>query len=250
MVQSLPSFEQRLALRERPRGVAIMRQRWAGLLFLHWPIDPDLIAERLPKGLHVDTFAGEAWLGVVPFFMARVRPSGLPPLPWLSWFMELNLRTYVYDDDGNAGVWFFSLDCNQPLAVEIARRCFNLPYEHAAMHSKITGNRVEYYSRRKGTGATDAEFVYDTPTVHRPAEPHTLEWFLVERYLLFSCNPAGALFTGRVHHSPYKMSEGGCSKISTEPIRLSGFPAPTDAAHSVLTAADVDVSIFPLRRVR
>lgn len=250
MALSPPSFEQRLALRKRPRGLAIMRQRWAGLLFLHWPIDPELIAERLPKGLHVDTFDGNAWLGVVPFFMARVRPNGLPPLPWLSWFMELNLRTYVYDDHGNAGVWFFSLDCNQPLAVEIARRCFNLPYEHAVMHSEITDNRVEYHSRRKVIGAADAEFVYETPTTHQPAKLHTLEWFLVERYLLFSCNPAGRLFTGRVHHLPYEISVGDCNKISTEPIRLSGFTAPVDAPHSVLTAADVDVSIFPLRRAR
>lgn len=245
-----PSFEQRLALREHPRSFAIMRQRWAGLLFLHWAVEPSLIAERLPKGLHVDTFDGQAWLGVVPFFMARVRPRGLPPLPWLSWFMELNLRTYVYDDDGNAGVWFFSLDCNQPLAVEIARRCFHLPYEHAVMRSSVRDNRIEYYSRRKSIEAIDAEFVYESPLVHQPAEPGTLEWFLVERYLLFSSNPAGAIFTGRVHHSPYQISHGGCSRMSNEPIRLSGFPTPTAPPFSVLTAAAVDVSIFPLRRKR
>jgi uncharacterized protein len=198
----------------------------------------------------VDTFESKAWLGVVPFFMARVRPSGLPPLPWLSWFMELNLRTYVYDDHGNAGVWFFSLDCNQPLAVEIARRCFNLPYEHAVMRSKTSGNRVEYHSRRKGPSRSEAEYIYETPTAHRPAEPKTLEWFLVERYLLFSSNSTGKIFTGRVHHVPYEISDGGCKKVSTEPIRLCGFPTPTDAPHSVLTATDVDVSIFPLRRAR
>ncbi len=114
-----------------------MRQRWTGLLFLHWPVEPALVAERLPAGLHVDTFEGNAWLGAVPFFMDRVRPVGTPPLPWLSWFMELNVRTYVHDDHGNAGVWFFSLDCNQPLAVEIARRSFHLPYQHAVMRSRV-----------------------------------------------------------------------------------------------------------------
>ena len=110
-----------------------MRQRWAGLLVLHWPIEISLIQDRLPPGLHVDTFNGQAWIGVVPFFMQRVRPTGLPPVPWLSWFLELNVRTYVHDDAGNPGVWFFSLDCNQPVAVEIARRAFHLPYQHAAM---------------------------------------------------------------------------------------------------------------------
>jgi uncharacterized protein YqjF (DUF2071 family) len=241
-------MEQRLALRNPPPGFPVMRQRWAGLLFLHWPVDPALIAERLPAGLHVDTFEGKAWLGVVPFFMDRVRPVGLPAVPWLSWFMELNVRTYVHDDHGNAGVWFFSLDCNQPLAVEIARRSFHLPYEHAVMRSVKTGNRIEYHSRRKSIGALDAEYDYEIPLVTRPAEPDTLEWFLAERYLLFSSNPAGRIFSGRVHHAPYQIAAGICARLSTEPIRLNGFPVPMDAPASVLTAAPVDVRIFPLRR--
>ncbi|MES2921044.1 MAG: DUF2071 domain-containing protein [Verrucomicrobiota bacterium] len=244
-----PSLEQRLALRVRPNGSPVMRQRWSGLLFLHWPVDPTLIAERLPAGLHVDTFEGQAWLGVVPFFMDRVRPVGLPPVPGLSWFMELNVRTYVHDDSGNAGVWFFSLDCNQPLAVEIARRAFHLPYEHAVMRSVRTGNRIEYHSRRKAIGALDAEFVYEMPTATRAAEPNSLEWFLVERYLLFSANAAGGIFTGRVHHAPYQIAPAICERLSTEPLRLNGFPMPTEVPPSVLTAAPVEVKIFRLRRV-
>jgi uncharacterized protein len=248
MMNVPPDFHQRLALRGRPAGFPVMRQRWSGLLFLHWEVDPALIAERLPPGLHVDTFGGRAWLGVVPFFMDRVRPVGLPPVPWLSWFMELNVRTYVHDGRGNAGVWFFSLDCNQPLAVEIARRSFHLPYEHAVMRSEITGNRIEYHSRRKSAGALDAEFVYQTPQVTREAESESLEWFLVERYLLFAANRAGHLFTGRVHHPPYQIAPGGCEGFSAEPIRLNGFPVPEGAPSSVLTATPVDVRIHPLRQ--
>lgn len=225
-----------------------MRQRWAGLLFLHWPVDPALIAERLPAGLHVDTFEGKAWLGVVPFFMDRVRPVGLPPVPWLSWFMELNVRTYVHDDHGNAGVWFFSLDCNRPLAVEIARRAFHLPYEHAVMRSVRSGNRIEYHSRRKAPGALDAAFAYEMPAATRAAEPDTLEWFVVERYLLFSADPAGKIFSGRVHHDPYQITPATCERWSTEPLRLDGFPGPLEAPASVLTAAPVEVRIYPLHR--
>ena len=241
-------MEQRLALRERPNSYPVMRQRWAGLLFLHWPVDPALIAERLPPGLHVDTFEGQAWLGVVPFFMDRVRPVGLPPVPWLSWFMELNVRTYVHDDHGNAGVWFFSLDCNQPIAVEIARRAFHLPYEHAVMRNVKTGNSIQYHSRRKTIDALDAGFDYDLPTATRAAEPGSLEWFLVERYLLFSANPSGRIFCGRVHHLPYQIAAACCEQWSTEPLRLNGFPVPVDAPASILTAASVEVEIFPLRR--
>ncbi len=243
-----PSPHQRLALRESPPGRVVMRQRWAGLLFLHWPVDPAIVAERLPPGLHVDTFDGKAWLGVVPFFMERVRPMGLPPVPWLSWFHELNVRTYVHDDQGNPGVWFFSLDCNQPIAVEIARRTFHLPYEHAVMRSEKSGSAIHYQSRRKSRGAVDADYAYETPAATEAAVLGSLEWFLVERYLLFSSNPAGELFCGRVHHEPYQISRAKCTRWSTEPLRLNGFPLPDRNPSSMLTAAAVDVEIYPLRR--
>ena len=243
----LPSLERRLAATERPPGFPVMRQRWAGLLFLHWPIHPALIQERLPSGLYVDTYEGNAWLGVVPFFMERVRPTCLPPVPWLSWFHELNVRTYVHDAQGNPGVWFFSLDCNQPIAVEIARRGFHLPYEHAAMGSVRSGVSIQYQSRRKSSGAQEAAFEYETPSATRPAELGSLEWFLVERYLLFSSNPAGDLFCGRVHHTPYQIAQTNCTRWSTEPLRLNGFPEPAEPPPSMLVAAPVDVKIFPLR---
>jgi uncharacterized protein len=244
-----PSPAQRLAACQRPPGFPVMRQRWAGLLFLHWAVDPALVASRLPLGLSVDTFAGKAWLGVVPFYMERVRPVGLPPVPWLSWFHELNVRTYVHDAEGNPGVWFFSLDCNQPIAVEIARRGFHLPYEHAAMRSVKSARHIQYTSRRKSPGARDATYDYETPATPQAAAPGTLEWFLTERYLLFSSNPSGDLFCGRVHHTPYQIAPAVCTHWSTEPLRLDGFPEPTEAPPSMLVAAPVDVEIFPLRRL-
>lgn len=244
-----PSPALRLAACQRPPGPVVMRQRWAGLLFLHWPVDPALIQARLPEGLFVDTYDGNAWLGVVPFFMERVRPTGLFPVPWLSWFHELNLRTYVHDAAGNPGVWFFSLDCNQPLAVEIARRLFHLPYEHAAMSSRRNGQSIHYESRRKSLDAITAVFDYELPQHTQPALFGTLEWFLVERYLLFSSNPAGQLYCGKVHHPPYQIAPGSCPQWSTEPFRFNGFPEPALPPPSILTAAAVDVQIFPLRRL-
>jgi uncharacterized protein YqjF (DUF2071 family) len=244
-----PTSEQRIAATRRPPGFPVMRQRWAGLLFAHWPVDPALVQQRLPAGLDVDTHEEKAWLGVVPFFMERVRPAGLPPVPWLSWFHELNVRTYVHDAQGNPGVWFFSLDCNQPIAVEIARRAFHLPYEHAVMSSSRSGACIRYGSRRKSPGARDADYDYETPTSTLPATPGSLEWFLVERYLLFSSNPGGDLFCGRVHHAPYQIAQAACTCCSTEPLRLNGFPEPAEPPTSLLVAASVDVEIFPLRRL-
>ena len=243
-----PNEELRLAQRERPTGFPVMKQRWAGLGFFHWKADPDAIAARLPAGLHVDTYGGDAYLGIVPFFMQRIRPVGFPPLPWLSWFHELNLRTYVFDENGNPGVWFFSLDCNQSIAVEIARRTFNLPYEHAAMSSTITDGTINYRSRRKASALPEADFTYALPSSPKPAEPGSLEWFLVERYLLYSADKRGKLHTGRVHHSPYLIEPMPSATCSTIPFALNGFPEPETSPVSMLSASPVNVTVFPLKK--
>ena len=155
-VAPLPTEPQRLAVRARPAGRPAMFQQWRDLLFLHWEYPAATIQATLPEGLHLDTFAGKAYLGVIPFFMRNVRPRFLPGLPRLSNFMELNVRTYVHDEAGVPGVWFYSLDANQPLAVKIARRFFHLPYEHAAMESSRTeSGAIHYRSLRVGYRGAD-----------------------------------------------------------------------------------------------
>jgi len=242
----VPTEKDRLAPRAHPAGSPVMHQRWAGLLFLHWPISPATIQERLPEGLFVDTYEGMAWVGVVPFFMEKVRPRLLPPVPGLSWFMELNVRTYVYDAQGRPGVWFFSLDCNQFLAVEIAKHFFHLPYEHAGMRSHRSGNQIEYHCRRDSKGA---DYFYQEPEVASPAVLGSLEWFLVERYLLFSKKPGGGLYCGQVHHHAYRIASGHCEKWSAEPLAWNRFELPLIDPPSILVAKPVDVRIFPLRRL-
>ena len=243
----IPSLAQRLALRERPPGFAVMKQRWSRLLFAHWSISPSVIQATLPKGLHVDTYNGQAWIGIVPFYMERIRPVGLPPLPWLSWFLELNVRTYVYDEHGNSGVWFYSLDCNQPLAVEIARRGFHLPYQHAKMAAKITNGAVDYRCQRKGE-PTPSHYHYRPSSGLREASPGSLEFFLVERYLLFSTSADGRLHTGRVHHAPYTFADAACEAPGMEPLRQAGFAIAQAAPQSLLYSPGVEVSVYPLRQ--
>lgn len=231
-----------------------MRQRWAGLGFFHWRVDPQIIAARLPRGIYVDTWDGSAWLGVVPFFMQRIRPLGLPPMPWLSWFLELNVRTYVYDDHGRAGVWFFSLDCNQPLAVEIARRFFHLPYEHASMSaSPCTQSVIQYECLRKSQRTPAiCHYPIATHSSGKPAEPDTLEWFLAERYLLFSSAPKDRLFTGRVHHAPYRITTLDPVEFpgTSQPLAWNEFELPNRPPDSSMTAEPVNVKIYPLQRSR
>ncbi len=225
-----------------------MKQRWSGLGFFHWSVDPVIVSSRLPPGLHVDTFGGKAWIGIVPFFMQRIRPVYLPPLPWLSWFHELNVRTYVFDEKGNPGVWFFSLDCNQPIAVEVARRTFNLPYMHARMSSSLDPRKIHYRSHRKNSSAPGAEFTYPLPISPAPASEGSLEWFLVERYRLFSTDGKGNIFSGMVHHRPYHVEPMQTAICSTTPLALNGFAEPLRPPDSMLSASPVDVTVYPLRR--
>ena len=184
----------------------VMHQRWTNVLFAHWPVAPSVLQALLPKSLEVLTCEGSAWIGVVPFLMSNVRPRGLPPLPWLSSFPELNVRTYVRHGD-EEGVWFFSLDAANPLAVRAARRVVHLPYYDARMRIGATARgEIRYESERTHRGAQPAHFVasYRPEGDVRPAAPGTIEHFLVERYLLFAAAPRG-LITVRIAHRPWPL---------------------------------------------
>ena len=242
-----PVMAQRLALRQRPNNWAIGRQRWSHLLFAHWTVEPGVIQATLPRGLFVDTFEGKAYLGIVPFFMERVRPAWLPPLPGLSWFLELNLRTYVHDAAGNPGVWFYSLDCNQLLAAAIARRFFHLPYFQARMRASQQGPTTCFQCRRREVASAESRYAWEPAADGTLARAGSLEFFLVERYLLYATDAHGSLYTGRVNHAPYRIATPKVSEFSVEPARAAGF-ALSGAPASLLAAAAVDVTVFPLTR--
>jgi hypothetical protein len=234
-----------------------MRQRWEKLLFLHWEVNPELIQATLPEGLTVDTYEGKAYLGEVPFFMRAVRPAFLPAMPWISDFMECNLRTYVTGPQG-PGVWFYSLDCDQPLAVELARGFFHLPYFHAHMHSEVAENGwVNYQSRRHYKRALRSQeknsaFRYRGCGETREAEVGSLDFFLIERYQLYAASAGNhRLYSGRVWHEPYPISSAEVSaQDQGQLIKTAGFslsdPEPGLAHYS----AGVEVSIFGLNRIK
>ena len=228
-----------------------MVQRWRDLLFLHWEYPAAAIQTTLPEGLFVDTFEGRAYLGVVPFFMQSIRPRFLPAVPGISDFMEMNLRTYVHDRAGVPGVWFYSLDANQWLAVKIARRFFHLPYEHAKMKSSRTARgRIRYESLRTGGRANGARCVFDYaagPEVPQPA-PGSLAFFLVERYRLYSSAPDG-LRRGAVFHEPYPLCSANVTAWDEHLLALSGFTPTGRPPDHFIMSHGVNVTIFPLERV-
>jgi uncharacterized protein YqjF (DUF2071 family) len=189
-----------------PRRPWVMAMEWHDLLFMHWPVRPDLLRPHIPPGLELETWEGYAWLGVVPFMMRGVRPRLTPSLPGLSAFPELNVRTYVRRGEA-AGVWFFSLDAASPLAVRGARYAFHLPYMDAEMACVGQGDSVGYGSRRTHRGAPPASFVAS----YRPTGPAyrsaagSLEGWLTERYCLYAANRRGQLWRGDIHHLPWPL---------------------------------------------
>lgn len=243
-----PSAAQRLAARLRPPGRPVGYQRWNHLLFAHWIVSTELIQSTLPPGLRADTFDGRAYLGIVPFNMQRIRPAGLPALPWVSWFLELNVRTYVHDRNGQPGVWFYSLDCNRRLAVEIARGAFHLPYYLARMRARQDGAIRHYECLRRGTPGPAAAFSWQPGPEATVAAPGSLEFFLIERYVLFSIKRGGELREGHVHHLPYRLNRPASVLVSATPAEQAGFSL-AGAPDSILCASAVDVEIFPLRRI-
>lgn len=192
-------------------------QEWRNLTFLHWRVPASHLQPLIPPSLTIQEFDGSAWLGVVPFAMAKIRPWWSPPVPGVSWFLETNVRTYVVDQNGVSGVWFFSLDANKWLAVNVARTFWHLPYKLARLalsmpsdpsHSSATSRNVVYTGQRIESPAAEYRISVDVSTSPaQAATAGTLEHFLVERYLLFAAKRDGSLMTGQVHHEPYQLRQ-------------------------------------------
>lgn len=230
-----------------------MFQSWQELLFLHWAIDPALIQQTLPPGLQVDTFDGKAWLGIVPFYMRGIRPRFLPAVPGISNFLEVNLRTYVYSQkDGTPGVWFYSLDANQWLAVRVARTLFHLPYFDARMSANpypvnLT-DPIDYRSARAGEPDEGTRFQYQAGKSLGISEPGSFEFFLLERYILFAYNQRKQqLYTGQVHHSPYERCEVKVEAYDTRLAGYAGFDLDSRPVEHVAMSRGVRVDVFPVQ---
>jgi uncharacterized protein len=251
---SQPPPATRLAVRERPpERQPVMVQKWRDLLFLHWQYDVEALQSTLPPGLQVDTYNGKAYVGIVPFFLTDVHPRFLPPVPGLSKFQEINVRTYVYDRHGIPGIWFYSLDANQWLAVQGARFAFHLPYFHAtiqtAMHQAL--REITYAACRQGTDPLLHTKVRYRPLGERDqTAPETLEFFLIERYVLFAYSQRRQrLFRGRVAHTPYPLLDVAVSQSDSNLFALDGLAQPNRPPDHVLMSPGVDVEIFGLEAV-
>ena len=236
----------RLSPVRRPPGRPKGYHRWSDLLFLHWRLPPEPIAALLPPGLTLDTWQGDAWVGLVPFRMSSVRPWWSP---WGAAFPETNVRTYVHCRGRDPGVWFFSLEASHRLAVCIARACWGLNYHRARMNVERQGDRLRYRSRRTADDGVGCriEATLDGAAFH--AQPETLEHFLVERYVLYTRSRAGRLFRGRVHHAPYLLRPARLVRLEESLLAANGIVCSQPPCHAV-ACGEVDVEVFPLVATR
>jgi len=181
------------------------RQSWCDLLFMHWPVSAEKLRPLIPEALELDHFEGQYWIGLVPFRMEGVTKHYLPDLPWLSAFPELNVRTYV-TYEGKPGVWFFSLDATNLVAVKSARAFFNLPYFWADIKIDETGGLFRYESRRKNCEAK-LELEYKATDEPYLATPASLEYWLTERYCLYASDSKNRLYRTEIHHVPWPLQK-------------------------------------------
>jgi uncharacterized protein len=223
-----------------------MGQTWEDLLFAHWRVPESVLRAQVPDGLDVETHDGAAWLGVTPFRVSGLRLRGMLPLPRLSSFFELNVRTYVVRDD-RPGIWFFSLDASSRLAVEAARRIYRLPYFRARIAARPARGGITYDCARieePGRAFSGRYAPADGPVEPRPG---TLEHFLTERYCLYARDETG-LYRADIHHEPWPLQVAEAEiELNTMPPEGVELPDEQPVLHF---SRRQDVVIWPLERVR
>lgn len=226
-----------------------MHQNWGKLLFMHWSVPLSVLRPLVPRGLEIDTHDGGAWVSISPFTMWGIRPAMLPSIPILSDSHELNFRTYVHAE-GVPGVWFFSLDASNTIAVLAARLGFHLPYFQAEMKLEESGESIAFSSTR--TDLTRRAANLDVSwTRGKPLpipEPESLEFFLVERYCLYAAR-AEKLYRARIFHQPWSLRGAVVDQLSStlgeaHGIKLSDTPTLVHAQGDPLA-----VEVWPLKEL-
>lgn len=205
----------------------LLSMTWEDLLFAHWPVDPDRVQARLPDGLTVATYDGDAYLGVVSFVMRSIGPRWAPV--GLS-FGELNLRTYVRETgpggtDSEQGVYFFTLDADDRLGVPIARSLFRLPYYRANTTVDRAGDRVAFRSQRSDGSATFAA-AYGPDGEGFVPEAGSLAAFLTENYRFYTADDRGRIWYGDIDHPPWELAPASVDIVANELFAASGFDHP------------------------
>jgi uncharacterized protein len=222
-----------------PKRPWMMVQVWRDLLFAHWAMPVKAIRALVPEPLAIDTFEGTAWLSITPFHMS-VRVRGLPHLPGMLDVPELNCRTYV-KAGGKIGVYFFSLDAANRLAVLGARVLYHLPYFYADMQYTKDSDTISYSSVRQGTTWRGNYRPTSEPRIAHVGSP---EYFLAERYCLYTLWN-GRIYRGEIHHLPWSLQDAAVT-IKENTIGDAAGVSITRAPDRLSFARELKVLIWPL----
>ena len=231
-----------------PRSAWVMTQRWSDLLFMHWPVQTDVMRALVPPNIDLDLHSGTAWVTIAPFYLDHLRARRLPAMPWGAEFAELNVRTYV-SIDGKPGVYFFSLDASSAFAVVAARTLFQLPYYRATMDVRAgPDTRIEYQIRRVGAEAR-FEATYGPVGPVTLAAPGSLDHWLTERYCLYAADRTGGVLRADIHHAPWPLQPAYAEVRYNSMLQAAGIAAPAIEPR-LSFARRLDVVVWRPRRVR
>lgn len=211
---------------------SFMSQRWEDLLLLHWPVPPTVLQPTLPHDLEVDLFEGSAWISVVGFKLTQLRIS---PVRWIRWpeFWEINLRTYTRNHQGKKGVWFYSLDSSDLLAVMGARILYGLPYNFARTKGMLESDEINFQSNRRiphrsAESSFSASFSSSLNGADLARSP--LDRFLLERYRFWSPRQwSGFSSSAQVMHAPYDAVRTVHSNYHGELFSSQGLNEPDES---------------------
>lgn len=237
------------------RGPWIMRQRWHHLLFAHWPVDAKELRVAVPAELEIDRFEGEAWLGLVVFRLSGIKLRGLPEVRAVSSFPEVNVRTYVRYQ-GQPGVYFISLDADNPLAVAIARPWFGLNYYNAEIHYGRDPEGHHFKSRRIERGRPEARLdVTYAPLGLLPGEDSSegtsdkaqLQQWLTERYCYYTVRK-GKVNRCDIEHFRWSLQPARAS-FRENSMALSHGLHGCESGGLCYYATFMEAHVWPVRRV-
>ncbi len=220
-MEALESEHQQWESSEPPKQIRwpVMLQQWKLLTFLHWRYDPSVIRPLLPPGMHLDTFDGSAWIGLVPFLLINLRLPFAPAFPWISRFPETNVRTYVRGPDGRPGVWFFTLEAERLIAVMGARMFYRLPYRWARMSVTEQGSRIDYRSDRKPPFGKAKTRITVEPGERIQSDP--FDNFLTARFRLYTSIGKQIAFAD-VEHPSWPLQRARVLHLDQNLIQNSG----------------------------
>jgi len=227
-----------------PNSPWTMKQIWSDLLFAHYPIKFEVLRKLVPEALHLDSYNGMCWIGVVPFRMSGIRLRGLPSIPGTDQFPELNVRTYV-TLDGKPGVYFFSLDAANWLAVKGAKTLYHLPYWHADMEIKNSGTNIEFNSKRLQDNEIELACSYRPISEPFQASKGSFEEWMVERYCFYTLNSSGVPLRCDILHEPWRLQEAEAEFRYNSILSKQGIDVASDSP-IVHFAKKIEVRAWPL----